>query len=380
MRPHIEKLVVKNYGCLKDVQVDLTPLHCFIGPNDSGKSTLLDAVQTLTKSANQPQGTDFEFGWPALGYVEKAPASLECSTVLAMNSNKFHRWTFLSNETSLAETGWTETPAMPMHNQNVENRQGGIVSIIDNLTQFISAVGGDDEAEQFIHSYKSLADSLRGVRLVRLTLDALRKPSQLIPDGQEIGFGTEQGDRLAGIYDALINQNVQGFLDICKNIGDFFPTIKQIQLKNVSVHQKLIQAKLSNGKTILATQMSAGLLFYLAFAALPYLTPTALVLVEEPENGLHPARIAEVVRILRKVSETSQVLIATHSPLVVNQLAPEEVSVVTRDVEKGTIVRPITQSHDFDIRKKIYALGELWLSYADGDAEGPLFGEGDDEP
>lgn len=39
-----------NYACLKDVKVSLTPLHAFIGPNDSGKSTLLRAIrQYMTK-------------------------------------------------------------------------------------------------------------------------------------------------------------------------------------------------------------------------------------------------------------------------------------------------------------------------------------------
>ena len=66
--------------------------------------------------------------------------------------------------------------------------------------------------------------------------------------------------------------------------------------------------------------MSEGLLYYLAFAALPHLEPVSLILIEEPENGLHPARIAEVMRILREISKTTQVLIATHSPLVVNEL------------------------------------------------------------
>jgi AAA15 family ATPase/GTPase len=42
----IEKLFAENYGCLKKVETPaLGMLHAFIGPNDSGKSTLLRAVQ-----------------------------------------------------------------------------------------------------------------------------------------------------------------------------------------------------------------------------------------------------------------------------------------------------------------------------------------------
>src|SRR5690242_16977694 len=41
----ITKLHVENFGCVKKVDVALTPLHAFIGPNDSGKSTLLKAIE-----------------------------------------------------------------------------------------------------------------------------------------------------------------------------------------------------------------------------------------------------------------------------------------------------------------------------------------------
>src|SRR5262245_52148267 len=47
MSEFIQRLTVKNYGCIKDITATLTPLHAFIGPNDGGKSTLLRAVRTL---------------------------------------------------------------------------------------------------------------------------------------------------------------------------------------------------------------------------------------------------------------------------------------------------------------------------------------------
>ncbi|EYE99981.1 Hypothetical protein CAP_1862 [Chondromyces apiculatus DSM 436] len=115
---------------------------------------------------------------------------------------------------------------------------------------------------------------------------------------------------------------------------------------------------------------------YLAFAAIPYLEPASMLLIEEPENGLHPARIAEVMRVLREVSKTTQVLIATHSPLVVNEMQPEEVTVITRTPETGTRATLIKDTPNFAKRSSVYALGELWLSYANGVDEAPLLDEG----
>ena len=59
----IQTFRAKNYGCLVDVTATLTPLHAFIGPNDSGKSTILHAIRALSKFAqhNGTQGAMSEF-------------------------------------------------------------------------------------------------------------------------------------------------------------------------------------------------------------------------------------------------------------------------------------------------------------------------------
>lgn len=80
-------------------------------------------------------------------------------------------------------------------------------------------------------------------------------------------------------------------------------------------------------------------LYYLAFAALKFLDPAPLVLIEELENGLHPSRIGDVMRVLRELSRTTQVVLATHSPLVINELSGDEVSVITRTQKEGTKAR-----------------------------------------
>lgn len=48
-KPSIESIRVRNVGCIKEVTLPLTPLHALIGPNDSGKSTLLETIAVFTK-------------------------------------------------------------------------------------------------------------------------------------------------------------------------------------------------------------------------------------------------------------------------------------------------------------------------------------------
>jgi hypothetical protein len=221
--------------------------------------------------------------------------------------------------------------------------------------------------------------ALGGVRLLRLDPDALRAPRPLIPDGQPLYFEDERGTGLPAIYDAIVTRDIQAFLQLNTEIVRLFPDVKSISLTNPNATTKAMGVKLVDGTFVPTELMSEGLLYYLAFAALQHMAPTAMLLIEEPENGLHPARIAEIMRILREISKTMQVVIATHSPLVVNELQPDEVTVITRSREHGTKATLMKDTANFEERSKVYALGELWLSYANGDDEKPLI-EGGPRP
>ncbi len=167
------------------------------------------------------------------------------------------------------------------------------------------------------------------------------------------------------------------FDEIEAGVRRHFPTVKGIWLPTSNDSKKALGVILNDGTKIHADVMSEGLLYWLAFAVLPHVDPTALLLIEEPENGLHPSRIAEVMKVLRAVSSRMQIILATHSPLVINELQPEEVTILTRDAKIGTRATRLDRTTHFQQRQQVYALGELWLSFADGASEAALVPDGD---
>ena len=117
----------------------------------------------------------------------------------------------------------------------------------------------------------------------------------------------------------------------------------------------------------------AFLLWIVGFLVLTLLLVSVLLLrtvqqTLEDELRSH----AEVMATLREISKTSQVVIATHSPLVVNGLQGHEVSVVTRPPDKGTQAVLLKDVPGFEDAAKVYQPGEFWVSYCDGDQETPL--------
>src|SRR5207248_8570407 len=59
----IQRLKIENYKALRDVRIELTPLHVLIGPNDSGKTSVLEALAALCRSADQPLPNCFTGSW-----------------------------------------------------------------------------------------------------------------------------------------------------------------------------------------------------------------------------------------------------------------------------------------------------------------------------
>jgi ABC-type uncharacterized transport system ATPase subunit len=351
-RPYIDRLHIENYGCIKDLTLNLTPLHALIGPNDSGKSTVLTALRTLTMLAVGPiDGADDS---------AKLDSAFQANAQLVVEGSAgVGTWRVLRRRHS----GWSmERVSQPGVGQGEETpldvRHG-------------SNWRGQDEPPLV---------ALRGSILLRLEPDELRKATQLIPEGQPLRFQNALGLGLPAIYDAIVTRDLPAYMAINARLRTLYPTVKSLALKNPSPTTKALGVQLTDGTFVGADFMSEGMLYYLAYAALPHLAPAAIILVEEPENGLHPARIREVMHVLREISKATQVLIATHSPLVVNELQPEEVTVLTRKPDEGTKGRLIKDTPNFAERSKVYALGELWVSYADGTFEEPLFKEPEPTP
>ncbi len=110
-------------------------------------------------------------------------------------------------------------------------------------------------------------------------------------------------------------------------------------------------------------QISDGSLRFMALAAL-FLQPPdfmpSLIVVDEPELGLHPAAIAELAGMIRTASKHAQVLIATQSTRLVDEFSLEEVVVVERDKKNHCSVFKKLNEAQYTSWLEEYSLSELW--------------------
>jgi len=371
----IERFTAKNYGCLKDVTVALTPLHAFIGPNDSGKSTLLRGVRTVVQFAARG------FWHDQTGSLKPFdPGLVDWFSPNAQSRSLELTWGEMTYRVGQSGAFAPADPNEPEKPGEVDDEVliRGERAHSKHRSLRARPTGGERHDDSSLFQYalnKGVSGQaawsffMRGPRMLRLDPNALRAPSKLLASLNAVDFEDENGRGLAGIYDVILNQHLEGYLSIQENLRKLFPSVKSLGLQNMSDSTKEIRVQLWSGEWIPGGFVSEGMLYYLAFEAIRYLSPGAVLLIEEPENGLHPARIVEVMQVLREISKTTQILLATHSPLVINEMQPEEVSVVTRNPETGTKITPMKETAHFEKRSSVYALGELWLSFADGKEE-----------
>jgi len=110
-----------------------------------------------------------------------------------------------------------------------------------------------------------------------------------------------------------------------------------------------------------ASSLSDGTLRFIALATL-FLQPAelcpSLILVDEPELGLHPYAIEVLASLIRQASVTTQVFVSTQSSLLLDHFAPEDVLVADL-VDGGTRLKRLVSAQ---LTKWLedYSLGQLW--------------------
>ena len=110
-------------------------------------------------------------------------------------------------------------------------------------------------------------------------------------------------------------------------------------------------------------QLSDGSLRFMALTALflqpPDLRPKVII-VDEPELGLHPAAIAALAGMVKAASVQTQVILATQSPRLVDEFSADQVVVVERDAAKPRSVFRRLDPAKLGEWLERYCLSELW--------------------
>lgn len=163
---------------------------------------------------------------------------------------------------------------------------------------------------------------VEGVQLFILDSLNIRQAS---PPGQVKTFKTD-GSNLPWVIDDLKKNNNKLFSDWLAHVQTALPDIQDIYIvERPDDRHKYLKIIYNNGIEVPSWFASDGTLRLLALTLSAYLPNFAGVyLIEEPENGIHPKAIETVYQSLSSVY-AAQILLATHSPVILGIVEPIEV-------------------------------------------------------
>lgn len=372
----LTSLHVQNFKCLRDVKVEFGPLTVLIGPNDSGKSSILDALRLLGRTAVEPVGEVFKGAdeWRQLVWKGSTPPG---ALMLSFGARGVEEWVYrlvlaastVAEQVSLVSG--TQPQDSPRRVVPLESLR--YTELSECLSNALTNTGWrhDGLLEGFVSQCADVVLRMGSAPRFRLSPDWLRSPAVPAPEA----VLSDTGDNLVAVLDRLITgPDRSAIARLEQALHDAVPTLRGIALRTVDgkTGAKSLEFVLDTGATkgppvtIPCAHASDGAMLLTAFLALAFSDEPGLLLIEEPENGLHPSRLQSVVEMLRKIStgevgnQPRQVILTTHSPLLLNYTRPEEVRIVQRDREKGTSVTPMSEVPDVHKLLEEFGAGELW--------------------
>ena len=118
-----------------------------------------------------------------------------------------------------------------------------------------------------------------------------------------------------------------------------------------------------NDYILLPEQFSDGTIRFIALATLllqPQKTMPNVIIIDEPELGLHPFAITQLAEMIKEASINTQVIIATQSPGLVDEFDANQITIIERDEESGSTVANKLNEKELVDWLENYSLSELW--------------------
>ena len=362
--------------------LELKPLNVLIGPNGSGKSNLIDAI-SLLKAAPSGLQKPIREGGGAGNWIWKGKRSetiAEMEVVISSSGNKLlrYRLTFHEDNQRFRLHGESLCPesvdAGPDPIPYFDSDADSVHLLIDDSRQ---ETGRSTVKEKPSASDQSVFASIKGPTYPELTHTGeqfqriglfrewafgrrtrLRLPQTAdLPNDFLMEGGSNLGlvlNRIKRDYPTEKDQLFDALRQLYENIVDF----------DVSIEGGTVQVFLREGDiTVPATRLSDGTLRYLCLlAVLCHPKPPPLICIDEPELGLHPDILPGLAELLREASRRCQLIVATHSDVIVDALTDTPESVVVCEKEDGqTKLRRLSEK-DLTHWLESYRLGELWSS------------------
>ena len=381
----IHRIKLKNilsFG--PDVQeLELKPLNVLIGPNGSGKSNLLEVMGLLKavpgnlQTMIQESGGHIDWIWhgePRVSSVEvevvvtgpDAREPLRYRIVFGSRPNGFRvieeRLEDEQNQLGTESCVYIDSDGERVIVSHADPGEGAShggtrVELMNFQQPVLSQLKDPNRYPELTH----IAAELQEISLYRQWSFGKHTPVRL-PQKPDLpnNFLVEDMRNLGLVLNRLMRE-FEVKQRLLKALGDLYEGVSDF---HVNIEYGMVQVFLQEGKvTVPATRLSDGTLRYLCLLViLCHPNPPPLVCIEEPELGLHPDILPGLADLMREASERCQLIVTTHSDVLVDALTETPESIVVCEKHEGLTTLKRLDKDDLANWLDKYRLGELWTS------------------
>lgn len=373
---YLQKVRVKNFKAIRDSGLlRLTPLTVFVGNNGVGKSSLVEALETVHIAAGDlVTGPEKAMRrWNGIEHITNkyakpkpdstAPIGIDLIGNLAPEKHidnlesKFFRaqvsGAFIANR-NLSSPRWVRTwkfTSKALRKQLPKADLDQVKQLLQDTFSF-SAERVIASRWQFLLANPDLMGQL-------VPAQSIRNNTALLRDASNIAA------YLRGMYE-IDPSSFESLLDAMRMVVPYAKSIQHEQTGEL-IRNDYITLTESNFK-IPGWLISTGTLRVLAIlACLHHPLPPKLLVIEELENGLDPRTLGLVLAEIREAVEAgqTQVIITTHSPYLLDQVPLEYIVTVERQDGQPVFKRPADDEslegwrNDFT-NGQLFTMGTLW--------------------
>lgn len=359
----IENIKICNFKSIKNLDLDLKPINVLIGANGVGKSNFISFFKLLKNLQNDNLNTYVAengymdnlvyFGHEGDAFIQ---GQIVFSEEPGMPSHRYElRLTPDHRNLALAKIHFEASDRLNIKKEGQELVSDSYVSL-NNTDKSMHLVREEDEV------YKITIKHFNDFYVYHFHDTSFSSPLKKTARVHDNAFLREDGSNLAAFLYYLQERHPQRLYLIEKVIQSIAPFFGKFILKPDRINPEFIQLEWQEKgyeRYQNAHNLSDGTLRFIALTTLMLQPePPKVIIIDEPELGLHPSAIIKLAGLVRKAAAKSQVIISTQSVNLMNEFEPEDIIVVDRKNKQSDFRR--LDVDKLQIWLEDYGLAELW--------------------
>jgi predicted ATPase len=224
--------------------------------------------------------------------------------------------------------------------------------------------------EGWISTSKGPIESIMPTHLYQLPSDGVSMVSPGYPDQGAPRQLEQNGSGVPSLLDYLLRRDRKRFFDAVESMKRLINGLQDIEVRTPDPGSRSLHLVLEDRFRLPADLASGGVRLMIFFIALTFHPdPPKLILLEEPEMGVHPRRLGEIVSLLREITKgthgghPAQIVLTTHSPYLLDNvdLDEDQVLVFQRDEDGSRSAEP-ADAERLRLFLDEFMLGEVWYN------------------